>query len=336
MRGPFVITLCLEAAIVLGIVSTSAAGPVCTIPAPNLDTQANTPNPNVAIHGDTVSFFYRSQQYALDIWSAFALHVSSDNKDADYCLRYEAANKLSNIERFYWPLAGIQKEAFPAGERVSIGTTQPPGPLPSVEETWIYAFLNTAVTSRAFQRRADMGDRSGGKRLALHGDGAKKSVLASNDARVQLAALDPIEQRFPLRAEKENFPAVGSHFVTTGAELTATSSAKWNGEIAEISVTLTRSSEKISITAPVTYALSTAKSVYDVLPLVREYRNEPLPFGSNPFGVSNRFSGREMTGSLYVIEQPITFSGSDGRVCFVAPVYSPLPIPENLLRCNLF
>jgi hypothetical protein len=42
-----------------------------------------------------------------------------------------------------------------------------------------------------------------------------------------------------------------------------------------------------------------------------------------------------VTKALYLVEQPIIFQRKDGRACFRAPVYSPVPLPERFLSCGL-
>jgi hypothetical protein len=160
-------------------------------------------------------------------------------------------------------------------------------------------------------------------------------IAATKDADVHRIALASIEQRFSLKAP-ENFPLVGLEFATDGAEFTATSHAKWNGKTAEITVALQgKSIDKISITAPVTYALSKAGTVAAILPLVMEFATAPLPLdAAGSFTTVSQFD--DVSANLYVVEQPITFTGPTGRTCLVAPVYSPFPIPAKFLRCNLF
>ena len=136
----------------VGMPNSISAGQLCPSPPPNLSNQHATNS--TSVHGEIVTFRYKSQSYPVDIYSAYA--PRGTGAGAQYCIRHEATNKSSEvIEKFYWPLAGLQTDFFTGRQHISILTTKPGGLPPSLDDTWIYAFLNGAVKTLAFQKRAD-------------------------------------------------------------------------------------------------------------------------------------------------------------------------------------
>lgn len=102
-------------------------------------------------------------------------------------------------------------------------------------------------------------------------------------------------------------------------------------------MTIERSNSDIpsNIVAPFTSALFKAGSPSSLLELIGEMRGVSISFNQNIIEGGTRMRADPIIKSLYVIEQPITFRRTDGRVCFMAPVYSPVPVPEQILSCDL-
>jgi hypothetical protein len=102
-----------------------------------------------------LAFFYNSQQYDVDIQSAYALNIEN-NKNAHFCIRYEAINKShGEIEKFYWPMVPIQMDKLRPQQMISVAPTRPPGKVPTLEETWVYSFLHGAAKSNAYQKKIE-------------------------------------------------------------------------------------------------------------------------------------------------------------------------------------
>ena len=156
---------------------------------------------------------------------------------------------------------------------------------------------------------------------------------------VELAALEPVEQRFFLK-EKEpaKFPEVGADFASDDDSFSAISRAQWDGKFSDIEIELVRSNTKVSVVAPLIWALAkSSETASQFLGLIKDYSNAEIPFNVNEpsFKVKKQFSASMFANSLYVIEQPITVFIGDKRICFSAPVYSPIPLPQELLNCKL-
>jgi hypothetical protein len=323
----------LVGAIVLCLSCPSLArGLSCPGPSPSLERQVSTPA--MTIDAESLVFSYKSKSYPVDIYSAF---LPQSARPSNFCIRYEAINRASTrIEKFNWPLAGIQTDSFEPQQLISIVVTRPPGREPTPAETWLYAFLNASAKSFAFQTRAENHPYL---RVAMNQLGSRdSSSRKSSDVMVQFAAADPIEQTLSL--DKPNkFSEVGSQFSVGAEEFSAASQASWNGKTSNIEIILDRGSENTTVFAPITYALYKSGNASSFLGLIREFKNAPIPFAdkSNTFAVSSNISPENFgAGALYVIEQPITLVSSQGRTCFSSPVYSPIPVPADLLRCDLF
>ena len=88
--------------------------------------------------------------------------------------------------------------------------------------------------------------------------------------------------------------------------------------------------------------MAKAGNAGDFLELVRDFtakRSGDLPFDKdNSFEISRKLSPKDFgnTQALYVIEQPVYLVTSDGDVCFLSPMYSPIPVPAESLQCRLF
>ncbi len=298
---------------------------LCADPKPGLRTGA----PNV--DAETFAFSYNSTSYPVDIFSAFA--ASAHNSGSSYCIRYEAENKGSNsIHKFFWPLAGFQVDTFEPKRRDSIVFSVPGSRAPTVEESWLYAFLSEGIKSYAYQKHSSILFESG-IRFAQRGD---LPILASVSG-PRIAQVNVPLQRFEFK-EPTELPEIGSQFSSGGAVVSASSSAKWDGKAYLITLSVDRNDAKLvsSVQAPFAYALPKIKSVSNLLPLLRELQNAELPLPANSYGATAFLPTESRPPTLYVVYQPVTFKRDDGRVCFLAAVYSPIPIPPETLSCRLF
>jgi hypothetical protein len=312
--------------------SVSAGKIICPMPPMDLSKQKSTPS--MPIDEEVVNFVYRSKTYEMDIRSAFAQQNSSNA--SNYCIRYEATNKADDsIEKFFWPLPNIELDSLDSRKTISLVVTKPPGPPPAIDETWLYSFLNSAAKSAAYQQKhAEL--RQQFPRLALLGDSRKLVELARLE---RLAAIDSADERYLLKKFPE-LADVGSSFSDGNQNvLSSISKASWDGKLARIAIVIERNNEKNSVIAPVSYALAKASDGSEFLFLVRQFQKEPLPMGSdNLFDIDRSLSPQSFgnADSLYLIQQPITLITPTGKACYSSPIYSPMPLPSGLLRCNLF
>jgi hypothetical protein len=334
--GNFVYSALTSAVFLAGVFPSAAiSGGNC----PPIKLDQKTFATALTVNEESVSFSYRSKLYPLDIFSAF---TKGSSAASNICIRYEAVSKAQDtIEKFYWPLAGIQMDMLSPNQRVSLANTKPPGRDPTIDETWIYAFLNAAVRTSAFQRRTEY-QPPNIVRIALSQDGDRKQKAEATKSSMQLAALDTFEQRLQLK-EPTKFFEVGSQFSSGEKdEISSTFEASWDGENTRIQMKLERSNEKTIVFAPITYALAKASNSSDFLALILDFTRKAqplLPLGKeNSFEFSRKLSPKDYAGSqaLYVIEQPISLVTSNGKVCFSSPMYSPMPIPAEFLQCGLF
>jgi hypothetical protein len=309
--------------------SEGFSGAICPSPPAKLDTLSPTYR---NVNREAITFFYNSQAYPMEIYTAFAPQANQIN--SNYCIRYEAINKATiAVEKFYWPLAEVQMDTL--RKSVSVTTTVPSGRPPILRETWLYAFLNSAAKTWAYQKFSDR-RRSDESRIAHRGPVRLPDLSFTP---IYQAAADSVLQ-YQLK-EQTQLPPVGSQFASADDDVLAIFGASWDGQNYKIEGEIERGSEKVTVRAPVIYALAKTRSASDFLGLVRELGNAPLPYDGNTFKVSRSFSAKEFGDfgqppALYVINQPITLAGAGGRACFKAPMYSPMPVPENLLQCRLF
>jgi hypothetical protein len=156
---------------------------------------------------------------------------------------------------------------------------------------------------------------------------------------------------FPLRLAQANvggqrlilkgplaLPEIGAQFSGAGAEVSASSAAKWDGKAFTISMGIGRNDLKFAneISAPFVYALAKIGSPSQFLALAQELKNSALPMSNNAFEITRTLQSERAAPELYVVQHPITFRRPNGRVCFLAAAYSLVPIPDKLLSCNLF
>jgi hypothetical protein len=323
----------LAAAILIGLTLDVTAGGTC----PPMHIPSPTGN------SETISFSYGSKSFPVDVYSAFAPQVTT-KAPPNFCLQYAATNRASDsIEKFYWPLAGIQMDTLSPRQGVSLIVTQPPGREPTIEETWIYAFLNSTAKTSAFQRKAEGSLLSVPLQLAFATDsGRKRSSMLNSDLSALTIAFRTDEQRFTFK-EPTSLADVSSQFSIGGAEeVSSSSEGSWDGKASKIQIRLERGSETTAVFAPVVYALIKAGSASDFLNLIRQFTDKPDPIyfdkKSNSFEFVRtldpvRFNGAQ---ALYVIEQPVTIITPTSKACFSSPIYSPIPVPAELLQCRLF
>jgi hypothetical protein len=135
----------------------------------------------------------------------------------------------------------------------------------------------------------------------------------------------------------KDFPVVGGQFNGPGAEVTAASAVQWTGTSYTISVSISRNKADLAenVRAPFASALLKIGSTYDIVPMINEMRNVPLTFDRDVFEVRTTLRAEPLIKAMYVIQQPIMFQRPNGKVCFTAPVYSPVPIPDKFLSCDL-
>lgn len=316
--------------------SLASAGVLCPVPKPGL--KMGDPN----VDAETLSFSFQSESFPIDIYSGYAAQNSGNN--ANFCIRYEVVNKGSHpVEKFYWPLAaGLQMDHLGPQERPSILVTTPPGRPPTIDETWLYAFLSGAKKSFAYQKHAFYQPHSTVMRfsdsLAPSLPNSPPIQLTSNalNQPIQLAQFSGASERLLVK-EPTKFPIIGSQFTNSDTEVTATSEAQWNGKSYLISVSISRSNEKnvFKIQAPFTLALLKQPRQDALLMLVKEMKSVSLPLKDNSFAQTVALPLETSPAALYVVKQPITFFGPNGRVCFLAAAYSPIPIPEGYADCGL-
>jgi hypothetical protein len=323
--------------------SAAAATSPCNTPPPALQRGQH------GVDAEALSFSFRSQAYPVAIYSSFAPQVNSN--PSNFCIRYEAENTgTSPIEKFYWPLASeMEMDSFEPGphERQSIVVTRPPGRQPHIEESWVFAFLSGAVSSFAYQQQHVLADPS------KIPDTAAQNFSGRAPHGILLAAGGPLQvaqeaitgpgyvlengNRYTFK-EKAGLPDVGVTFNGSGAEVIASTNADWDGRTLFITTTIERNDSKFAsvVKAPVALALIKSSAASDILPNVNEIERESaeLPLSGNSFKATAKFGTEGAPPRLYILNQPISFQRPNGRVCFLAPTYSPIPLPTRLLSCD--
>jgi hypothetical protein len=321
---------CTLLAIGLVCISTETnAG--CTNPAPNLSAgHANVDN-------ETINFNYRGDAFPLDVYSGYAAQGTA------YCIRYEIENNATKpVERLYWPLAsGLELETLPSKNRKSIAQITPPSYPPSVERTLIYAFLSEAAKTFAYQSNKQypfLIDKPTAPSRSQFGNNVPVVLASSSHVTYKTSQLSPV-QGYDLK-EPTKFIEVGSEFTDETSQVAAESSAEWDGKTYTIYVRVRRNGAVKDLQAPLAFAMAKAGSASNIFSVFYSLKKEgaTLPFEGNVFTTKFQSSATpfgQFPSTLYVIRQPITFLGPDGHVCFLAAVYSPIPIPEKLLSCSV-
>jgi hypothetical protein len=318
-----------------GVISALAGmSEVCPNPPEGLAKLLHNPG-RLRIDGQTDHFSERSIDYPIDIYSAFAPRDASPN--SSWCIRYEVINKgPAPIEMLYWPLASSTgKTKVLPNDPISLVRTEAAGDEPILDETWIYAFRNESLKTRAFQKRHSRSIIQRNQFAWQNIDG-----MLSPNLLFRPVAFDGAPPRISFQQNIKLSP-IGSEILSSRADgrVSAISMASFEENASNISVTVERTVDKVTVRAPVTYALAKSDNPSSLLRLVREFKDVALPFDGNTFKVNRPFPLNMALGwsrDLYVIEQPIMLEGPGGKTCFLAPVYAPMPIPDDLLRCDPF
>jgi hypothetical protein len=317
MRGLASASILVAAFIIQADQQVSAG---CSTPAPGMKAKGQ---PNV--DGETVAFNFRGESFSLDVFSGYAQNPNSRT----YCLRYEAENTSSKtIQVFHWPLAsGWQIESLEPKKRPTIAVTTLSGSPPVLGSTWIYAFLSETAKTIAYQQNKQFVPFLDYRRPTSQAD------LAADIGFTRISYARMVQFEGIEAAEPKKFTVIGTEFADGGAEVKATSFSEWNGKNFLISAVVERSGIVKEVQAPFTYALYKAGRPSELLSLIREFRSTLLPLRDNSF-ISNYVS-EPNARFVYIVQQPITLVGPSGRVCFLAPAYSPIPIPQELMTCDI-
>lgn len=309
-----------------------AAGPLSSGPCPDPRFGLRHGQSNVEAH--TTTFSYKSERFPIEVYSGYAIQNTHGGNIV--CVRYEVENKSGlSIKKFFWPTAGIEMDSL-GGDRESVVHSSPhSGNPPRKEESWLYAFLSSAVRINAYQRQASALSLSERERFAISGQFNLRQLAALHTAPIQLAQVSENPTRRQFKAP-EVLAEIGAQYSAAGAEVSAISSAKWDGKNFTISVSIGRNNGTAvrNLRAPFAVALQKADSAERLLELVREIGNMPLPMFEDRFNVSTTLPPA-VASTIYLIRQPIIFERSSGRACFLAVAYSPVPIPTQLLSCRL-
>lgn len=267
----------------------------------------------------------------LEIASAYAPQTAAAG--APWCMRYEVTNDGPDaVPLLLWPLTGLKmtNDLPPDRSPQSNVLTLPPGPSPTVKDTVLYAFKAETIKTQAFQAAA----------IPLRA--ALLRLVAVSDDRDQPPGATAFRTTVFTMDDRSSLPAVGGEFTGSGADVGATSTIARDGDSYQFTIYVGRNSRDAvaSVFAPLARAFAKLPSEAVVsLPLwtsiLNEGRSEPISLNDNVYSVSWKFT-LVGTPPVYLVRQPITFqrSGKEGRVCFLAPTYSPIPIPESVLSCN--
>lgn len=257
----------------------------------------------------------------LDIASAYAPEANSAG--ASWCIRYELTDDgPDKIPVSWWPLAGFGLDPVPLHLPQSYATTIPPGPPPIVKSTDIYFFRSQTVHTRAYQAARAAPPAMGPVRLV--------AALSKPDQRTEVASW-PYMVKMDGRS---SLPAVGGEFTGSKADVGATSTLERDGSGYRFTIYVGRNNKDavIAIYAPFAVALGKVSSPNELAKSIPEFRSSPLLLDDNSFRVTREF---KLEGqSVFVVRQPVTLIRPTGRVCFLAAVYSPVPIPAEALSCN--
>jgi hypothetical protein len=306
-------------------------GLLSTANASSFNSPCPDPKPGLArgdpgVDAESGALYYRSQTYTMNIYSAFA--QPAPGPASNYCVRYEAENTSGNdISAFDWPLADLRMDTLPAGpsNRQGLVKTLPAGKLPILDDTWVYAFKSAAAKMMAYQKPAD------------HSSLYKRSAITSirYNASNLIAYTPP--QRVILK-ETGDLPPLSTAFYGSGIDLSANSSASWDSSkyFASMKVMVSKSSDVKRVKAPYMLALRESKGEPEILlGVLSEYFKGNGGYFSENDMEALAFANKKPGDYLYVVMQPVTFERANGRVCFLAAAYSPIPIPSELLACKL-
>ena len=312
----------------------SLAGQVCPYPPPNL--QSGTPNVEARSH----SFPDGTKSYTVDIYSAYEPQFQGPG--APWCIRYEAENTSQfDIENFSLPAGPLQADPLPKGiaGRQGVAVTRPPSKKPSVTDTVFYAFKSVVVPTSVYTG------------LPANSNPARRYVSATAnlgdfarsvfDLDVRFAALAQEDSRYRLAEqilvkELAELPVVGADYAGSGTTMNVASKAVYDGKRLRISVGLEIEGSVKEIEAPYILMLNEAKYPDDMLRFIRTPQSFGVPIPRDARVEKEFQADPAPSRHLYVVDQPVTLTRADGgRVCILAPAYSPVPIPSSALSCNL-
>jgi hypothetical protein len=205
-----------------------------------------------------------------------------------------------------------------------------------VNDTVLFAFKSTALRSRAFQ--AFLPEKQ--LKLAQLKQVRWATLKAVGDTEI-IAQLEPSEFYLERRIVKEpvKFPSIGGDFSNSKSALSVSSQGDFDGKTYRFVVSIASSGDPVeTIRAPYISALRGAQSPETLITQLRnpEIIDAALPVEQRQYSVAGFISAERMpSGYIYIIDQPVTFTRPEGRVCFTVPTYSPVPIPPEVLSCNL-
>jgi hypothetical protein len=271
----------------------------------------------------------------MEIASAFSSRQTNGN--ASVCLRYETENITAvttppgqeRIDRFYWPMADMAVERFESGKpfRKSVLQTMPSAKAPTLDSTDLYAFKRSRFNSTAYKVSVLW------KRVL---DVTRTSFGDNQSARTEIR-LSVDEQKLAQQqtglSVKDAPRPIGAVWQTPVTLVAATTDfvSSRGGDSITISVERADNKSVGRVYAPFALALATAKEASDIPSLIKEFSQKPIEMKDN----TAQFGSLLAVTNLFVVKQPIVFfEGGGSRVCFLAPTYSPVPIPPSLLTCD--
>jgi hypothetical protein len=319
----------IELAIALIIGGTVPAfSQVCTSPHKGLRVT------DKIVQAQTVPFSERGQSFALDIYSSYAPQIPV--LGAPWCLLYEAESASSSpIGLFNWPLGGMQMDKLDPHDRQSRWITRTSVNTPSVNDTVMFVFKSTALRSRAYQAF-----RPEEQSKLAYIDGDNGPILkTSADIPSPSQRLVQLERSQYYVKEPVKFLPIGGDFSGSNTTFRVGSAGEFDGKIYRFVVSIASSGEPVKdIRAPYISALNESQSPEAIITQLRspEINTRTIPEGQRQYSAVGNIPAEQMpSGYIYIIDQPITFTRENGRVCFTVPTYSPVPIPAEVLSCNL-
>lgn len=311
--------------------NVAIAGSICPNPAPNLQV-----GPGVEAH--SIAFSDDGKSYTLNIYSAYAPEFQGAG--SPWCIRYEIENTSKyNIAKLYLDAARLQIETLRSGDKQSFVITQSSKSAPTVTETVVYAFKSVSVRARVYQVVFPSGPpqsiQVADARLS-HSSLAR--LLTQQDFGRTASVLDVANKKIAeqfLVKEPQTLPAVGAQLVGERTSAESVSTATFDGKNYSISLGFNVEGPIKQIQAPYFRMLEDTKYPDDLLRYVRQPEVFSRPISA--LKTTRDFSSELLPlRTLYLIDQPITIERPNGRACFIAPAYSPTPIPSSALTCNLF
>jgi hypothetical protein len=217
----------------------------------------------------------------------------------------------------------MEDDPLRASDRDSVVVTRSSINPPAVAETVLFAFKSNAARTRAYQ--ADL--------LPTLNLTRRYADVVSSQISDQQQTLVSTERI--LVKEPADLFVLGADFAGAGTTMTVASRASYNGKeyVIRLSIEIEGGPIKI-VQAPYFSMLKEAKDPDDLLLFSpkREAFNAPIQDRL----VTRVFSGTALPMNLlYVVDQPVSLLRADGgRMCIMAPAYSPAPIPPSTFSCD--